>query len=435
MTPILSVLLIIAYSTIVSCDEDPLVLTPLLNSGKHEEAQTKSKVNLAALPNISSHSGYFKVSDTHNSHMFFWFFKSERNVTTDPIILCLQGGPGFTALIWPFLESGPLKVNSEIKLEKMPNSWTSFASVLYIDNPVGVGFSFGDRYPNNIDAVTVELYDAVRQFFQLFPTLKTNEFYIVGESYAGKYASRLGKKILEINAADSNKTINLVGIAFGNALVDPQRQFKYSEYLFHTGLISKAAKAKIKVLEDKLETGDSATVFEESGKIYDEFTKESGYQHIYSIKDQLGDHVLGMIKMDMFVDNEDFKKTLHVGTNEFLLYNGDIAGALTDLLVPIPKDVEYLLGKIRVLVYDGQSDVSVPLVGTINYLRQLNFDGSSDYKNGDREMWKLNNVLVGYITRAKKLTHVIVRNSGHMVPLDQHDVAYNMIMKFLSKTL
>jgi vitellogenic carboxypeptidase-like protein len=51
------------------------------------------------------------------------------------------------------------------------------------------GYSFTDSddgYTRNETAVGEDLYNAVLQFFQLFPELQKNEFYVTGESYAGK---------------------------------------------------------------------------------------------------------------------------------------------------------------------------------------------------------------------------------------------------------
>ena len=53
-----------------------------------------------------------------------------------------------------------------------PYSWNRNMSMLYIDNPVGAGFSFTDDlmgYPNFVNESTRDLYEALQQFFTLLP--------------------------------------------------------------------------------------------------------------------------------------------------------------------------------------------------------------------------------------------------------------------------
>ena len=63
-------------------------------------------------------------------------------------------------------------------------TWNSKYSMLYIDNPVGTGFSFTDSdkgYATNEDDVAVNLYKALGQFFTVFSELRNVDFYITGE--------------------------------------------------------------------------------------------------------------------------------------------------------------------------------------------------------------------------------------------------------------
>ena len=59
-----------------------------------------------------------------------------------------------------------------------------------------LGYSFTNScYATSEKEVANDLYDALTQFFQLFNTLKNNDFYVTGESYAGKYVPAISYKI------------------------------------------------------------------------------------------------------------------------------------------------------------------------------------------------------------------------------------------------
>lgn len=72
--------------------------------------------------------------------------------------------------------------------------------MLYVDQPVGAGFSFTDNeagYARNLTDVGRDMLEFLQQFFTLFHDLVHNQFYITGESYGGKYTQALGAAIHE----------------------------------------------------------------------------------------------------------------------------------------------------------------------------------------------------------------------------------------------
>ena len=72
-------------------------------------------------------------------------------------------------------------------------SWTKLANVLYIDQPVGTGFSTGSDQATNNAQVTEQFYAWLQAFYAVFPGLKSKKTYLVGESYAGVYVRTTGR--------------------------------------------------------------------------------------------------------------------------------------------------------------------------------------------------------------------------------------------------
>ena len=44
-------------------------------------------------------------------------------------------------MIGLFYEMGPLRINNELKLSRNPTTWNKHFGMLFIDNPVGTGYS------------------------------------------------------------------------------------------------------------------------------------------------------------------------------------------------------------------------------------------------------------------------------------------------------
>ena len=101
----------------------------------------------------------------------------------------MQGGPGGSSLFGLFVDHGPFVIDKELRLTERTTSWSKKYSMIYIDQPAGTGFSFTDDprgYANNQYDVSRDLYEALVQFYTLFPEQLNNDFYVTGESYGGK---------------------------------------------------------------------------------------------------------------------------------------------------------------------------------------------------------------------------------------------------------
>jgi len=145
-----------------------LYLTEYIEKGEFELAKSLATVHIDDLQWLLSYSGYLTVNKTYNSNLFFWYFPAKNNPSTAPVVLYLQGGPGASSMFAIFVENGPFSLTADKKLKPRKYSWHLDHNVLYIDNPVGTGFSFTDSdagYATNEVDVGNDLYSAMTQFF------------------------------------------------------------------------------------------------------------------------------------------------------------------------------------------------------------------------------------------------------------------------------
>lgn len=163
-------------------------------------------------------SGYLDVNK-NKSHLHYWFVESEQNPETDPVVLWLNGGPGCSSLGGFFYEQGPFEISTDGKiLNYRKYRWNRVANMLFLEAPVGVGFSYNDlsNYVNSDDQTVKDNLEAMERFFSLFPKYRYNPFYLTGESYAGIYIPTLAQSILKSTAIETYHGAKLNGIAVGN---------------------------------------------------------------------------------------------------------------------------------------------------------------------------------------------------------------------------
>ncbi|XP_030564917.1 venom serine carboxypeptidase-like [Drosophila novamexicana] len=424
---------------------EPLFLTPLLNneSISRQEVRDMARVTGPQFLGVESYSGYLTVDEAYDSNMFFWYFPAEQDPEHAPVLLWLQGGPGASSLIGLFMENGPLRVITQDKLQRTKYSWSRTHNLIYIDNPVGTGFSFtchAEGYARNECDVGRNLHEAVIQLYKLFEWSNSSGFWIAGESYAGKYVPALAYHIHNSQSGhEGHDRIPLKGLAIGNGLSDPLHQLKYGDYLYQLGLIDEnglerfhcaeaAGRACIRQqdMDCAFEIFDSLILGDlPSGSLFKNLT---GYQWYYNYLQAHDEDFVS--KLGNFLQAGVTRRAIHVGNKPFhdMGKENQVKKFLKeDLMDSVAPWIEELLKYYTVCIYSGQLDIIVAYPLVRNYLKTLKFPGSDRYKTAPRKIWRVDGELAGYMKQAGNLVEILIRNAGHMAPLDQPKWVYEMI--------
>lgn len=192
------------------------------------------------------YSGYLKYElEGRQVHTHYVMVQAEDNGDSGeeelPLIYWSNGGPGASSLFGLLTEIGPLLLSEEsLKTDEYratgiptpqynPFTWSRLGSLLIIDQPAPVGFSYcnNDTESHSCGGIawtdeltSLNAYTALQTFYKTkFPCLSQKPLYLTGESYAGIYIPTLARRIVQ----DANSTLQLQGFAVGDGCLGEYR--------------------------------------------------------------------------------------------------------------------------------------------------------------------------------------------------------------------
>ncbi|CAI8616735.1 unnamed protein product [Vicia faba] len=383
---------------------------------------------------LPTKSGYLPVSSYSNSSIFYTFYEAQNStspLSQTPLLIWLQGGPGCSSMIGNFYELGPYRLTKSLTLQPNPGSWNRIFGLLFLDNPIGTGFSVAStpqEIPTDQNGVAKHLFTAITRFLQLDPVFKHRPIYITGESYAGKYVPAIGYYILEKNAElkDPAKRVNLAGLAIGDGLTDPVTQVvTHAANAYYVGLINEKQKNELEKAQLEVvrlvERGNWSEATDARNNALSLLRSMTGLATLYdySRKIPYEDDLV-----EKFLNIAEVKQALGVNVDESFVYE-ICSDAVGDLLHDdVMKSVKFMVEKLlkestKVLLYQGQRDLQDGVVQVEAWVKTMEWEGIVEYLNAEREIWKVKGDLAGYVQKWKTLTNVVVLGAGHLLPTDQ----------------
>jgi carboxypeptidase C (cathepsin A) len=390
-------------------------------------------------------AGHLTVDTACGDNLFFWFFESQADPAHDPIVIWLNGGPGSSSFLGLFAENGPYKINEDMTLSANPYSWNRNASYLMIDQPAGTGLSYVERardkdcYTKTEAEATAQLYEGLQLFFEQWPAYRKLDLYVFGESFAGRYIPMIANAILDGNRAGA-QPIRLKGIGIGDGWVDPEvQEATYGDYAYAYGLIDLNQKGEVDRLyadcAAAIDASHPATAEADKicNKIEAYITKVSGGANVYDVR-LTGDYQFPLIAA--YLNREDVRKALHV--SPMVGPWSDTSQKVADILERGEQDsaahmFPRLFEDLRVLIYNGVYDMDCNFMGTDAWIGKLTWPGGQAFNQRARVPWRIDGELVGHVRHQGSLTQLLVRGAGHLVPMDQPEVALKMLETFLEE--
>lgn len=371
------------------------------------------------------------MNSTSKSSIYYTYYEAQQPITPlsqTPLLIWLQGGPGCSSMVGNFYELGPWRVNHRIELERNKGTWNRIFGLLFLDNPIGTGFSiaaFPEEIPRDQHGVAKHLFIAIKSFIALDKALfGTRPVYITGESYAGKYAPAIGYYILRRNRElPEAERVKLAGVAIGNGLTDPITQVTtHGLNAYYSGLVNEKQKSQLEeaqkeavklVMEKKWSEATGAR-----SRVLSMLQNMTGLATLYDMRRKIP---YESYLVEQFLSNSEVKVAL--GVNKSMVWEecSDEVGEILheDVMKSVKFMVEELVQKSKVLLYQGQSDLRDGVVSVEAWMKKLRWEGVGKFEAAERKVWKVGEDVAGYVQKWGSLTHAVVLGAGHFVPTDQ----------------
>lgn len=389
----------------------------------------KYELNIGlVIPGIKLYSGF--LSSQKQDHLYYIYVEKENA----PLIIYFNGGPGCSSLIAFSKGVGPYFFTDKSKFIVNENGWHQHASLLFIDNPTGAGYSFSDSYTiNSLESTKIVDEVLTQNFLNDFPDAFKNGVYPFGESFGARFALNLALEGMKMKQY-------IKGIGLVSPWISPvMQQSVFSQLAYNLGKINYEAMIRANV------HGTLCNSYIRNGILDSQIDKDC-LEEMKSILEAGGNFNQYDIRMNndyaflqdldiYFKSNEVISKfqpkTGPKNTNFFICNKKVRDDYSNDFYSSVLNTVAMALKDKPILVLNGQFDFRSSVEGTNEWLRILPWNYRATWNVLEQSTLLINGVTKGISKEYDKLKHVILYNSGHLVSLDQGAASQYVVSQFL----
>ncbi|KAJ2147439.1 hypothetical protein IW136_000095 [Coemansia sp. RSA 678] len=405
---------------------------------------------------VKQMSGYLDTAD--DKHFFYWFFEAQNQTKGQdmPLLVWLNGGPGCSSMLGLLTAVGPCLV-ADNSNSTMPNpyGWNQNANMLFVDQPIGTGFSYGTPVGNSTAAAN-DFVEMLQMFYESFPEYHTSELHVFGESFAGHYVPAIGSAIVDHNAHSTRELqIPLKSIGIGNGEINPQNQFKYLSKMAcnstYDPIFSQETCDQMDVdygfcsrmLDNCFLTNDETKCGTAANYCFTVLEGMFGYDNPdvnpYDVRAKCEVEPLCYANAGFvgeLLNQTWVQETLNarVGSYDSCSRNvQELFFTEFDMIRSYDGELAKLLDAgVLALVYNGDADWLCNWYGIKSTLEEMKWSGQNEFNCASDESWLVGSEKAGEVKSSNGLTFLKVYNAGHMVPMDQPVNAFSMINQWLA---
>ncbi|KAI5122141.1 hypothetical protein M0805_000788 [Coniferiporia weirii] len=417
-------------------------------------------------PAVNVYTGYLDV-DYGAKHMFFYFFESRRNPDEDDVMMWINGGPGCSSSLGLLMELGPCSIDMSNSSSNgtvwNPHGWNNEANIFFLDQPVGVGFSYADygQVVETTEEAAKNVHAFISIFFETFSQFKGRRLHLSGESYGGRYLPVFASEIVDQNvlaASEGRPTLNLTSVLIGNGITDISTLYP-GRFEVECGTASldvpfqsiatcvrmkQALPRCVKAMKEScVDTFD--TINCNAAVDFCDSQLSTGYwasgRNVYDISKMcVGDSLCyhENTAIEQYLNNASLRMLLGVSAPQNFTSCASGVGAgfrahMDKYAAPTQEYVGALLGRgVSVLIYAGTYDWQCNWVANKLWVERLEWAGQDAFNTEEWRTWGLDDGDAGITKTAGPLTFATIWGAGHMVPHDKPAEAMAMVSRWLA---
>uniref|UniRef100_A0A8C9SRG1 Carboxypeptidase n=1 Tax=Scleropages formosus TaxID=113540 RepID=A0A8C9SRG1_SCLFO len=402
--------------------------------------------------------GYVDIRQ--GAHMFWWLYYANGSAGSYkelPLVMWLQGGPGGSSCgFGNFEEIGPL----DRDLKPRNTTWVQAASVLFVDNPVGTGFSYTDTeeaLARDVATVAADMMVLLSNFFGSKTEFQGTPFYIFSESYGGKMAAAIAMELTEAVSQGKIKC-NFAGVALGDSWISPlDSVLTWGPYLYSTSLLDDNGLGEVTMAAKAVQQAVNEGNFQKATELWSDtesvVKQNTNGVNFYNILTQDSDDKVTSVEgaghlallthrhirplhrqsLDRLMNGPIRKKLGIIPQN--VTWGGQAYEVFSsmegDFMKPVIDIVDQLLAAgVNVTVYNGQLDLIVDTIGQELWVKKLKWAGLPHF---NLLKWMplddpANPGQTGAFYKIyENFTFYWILRAGHMIPADQGSMALKML--------
>ncbi|KAJ2713928.1 hypothetical protein H4R19_002003 [Coemansia spiralis] len=303
---------------------------------------------------------------------------------------------------------------------------------------------FVDGYATNMRAVGKDMWTFLQAFFVRRPRLRERDFYVLSESYGGKFVPGIATYITQQNDAlaagvvrssGGDAPVRLRGVLIGNSLVHPPLQvLAHGGIGFAWGLLDAdqadtvdllAFRAASHALEGELALANDVRLL-----LFDYYRNVTGGVNWYDIRQR--NHKYKRTYLDRGLNQPAVRRALHSEDTAYGKDWGVYYHLATDIMRTTAPLFPFLLERgLRVELVQGQFDFRDGVAGNTLWINGVQWSGRERFAEAERQQWWMGKELSGYVRAGGNLTHRVILNAGHMAPGDQPEACQEMVDRFV----